>query len=64
MPPHRQWLVVPGSAGQPRDGNPAAAFALFDTRTRDIRFMRTTYDVATAVAKIKAAGLSAAILTL
>jgi len=28
--PDRQWLVIPGSAGQPRDGNPAAAYAMFD----------------------------------
>ena len=27
----RQWLAVVGSVGQPRDGDPAAAFALFDT---------------------------------
>ena len=55
----RKWLCVLGSVGQPRDGNPAAAFSLYDTKTRSIRYMRTTYDVQTAVAKIKAAGLPA-----
>ena len=53
----RKWLCVLGSVGQPRDGNPAASFCLYDTNTRSIRYMRTTYDVQTAVAKIKAAGL-------
>lgn len=58
--PGRSWLCVLGSVGQPRDGNPAAAYCLYDTASRSIRFMRTTYDVQTAVAKIKAAGLPAA----
>ena len=56
----RKWLCVLGSVGQPRDANPAAAFCLYDTNTRNIRYMRTTYDVQTAVAKIKAAGLPTA----
>lgn len=56
----RKWLCVLGSVGQPRDGNPAAAFCLYDTNTRNIRYLRTTYDVQTAVAKIKAAGLPTA----
>ena len=32
--PGRQWLAVLGAVGQPRDGNPAASFAIFDTVTR------------------------------
>ena len=33
---HRRWLAIVGSVGQPRDGNPAAAYALFDpARERD-----------------------------
>ena len=27
----RQWLAVVGAVGQPRDGNPAACYAIFDT---------------------------------
>ena len=53
---HR-WLAVIGSAGQPRDGNPAAAFATYDTATRMLTCRRVPYDVAAAVAKIRAAGL-------
>ena len=30
LPGYRQWLVIPGSAGQPRDGNPAACYAMFE----------------------------------
>ena len=53
---HR-WLAVIGSAGQPRDGNPAAAFATYDTATRMLTCRRVPYDVEAAVAKIRAAGL-------
>lgn len=56
-----QWLVLPGSAGQPRDGNPAACWALFDTDTRQLTIHRTTYDHARAAEKIIAAGLPPAL---
>lgn len=57
--PQRRWLVVAGSVGQPRDGNPAAAWALLDTDTNEINFLRVPYDVERAAAKIRAAGLPA-----
>ena len=41
----RRWLAVLGSVGQPRDGNPAACFAMFDTGTRQITYCRVPYDV-------------------
>lgn len=53
----RQWLVIPGSAGQPRDGNPAAAYAVFDDEETSITYHRLTYDHAQAADKIRAAGL-------
>jgi diadenosine tetraphosphatase ApaH/serine/threonine PP2A family protein phosphatase len=53
----RRWLARLGAVGQPRDGDPSAAFCLFDTSTNEIRFMRVPYDVAAAMAKIRAAGL-------
>lgn len=53
----RQWLAVVGSVGQPRDGDPAASFAMFDTASREITYHRVPYDVATAAARIKANGL-------
>ncbi len=55
--PHRQWLVLPGSAGQPRDGNPAACYAMFDTAQALLTFHRVPYDHDTAADKIRAAGL-------
>jgi diadenosine tetraphosphatase ApaH/serine/threonine PP2A family protein phosphatase len=53
----RHWLVVLGSVGQPRDGNPAASFAMFDTATREITYCRVPYDVETAANRIRANGL-------
>ncbi len=57
VPPHRQWLVIPGSAGQPRDGNPAACYALFDDEASTITFHRVPYDTQTAAGKMRAAEL-------
>ena len=54
---HRRWLAVIGSAGQPRDGNPAAAFATFDTNSKILTFRRVPYDVDAQVARVRRAGL-------
>jgi diadenosine tetraphosphatase ApaH/serine/threonine PP2A family protein phosphatase len=53
----RQWLAVLGSVGQPRDRNPAAAFTLYDTATREITFCRVPYDVEAAAQRIRESGL-------
>lgn len=38
-------IVNPGSVGQPRDQNPASAFAILDTDTKRIELKRTGYDI-------------------
>jgi len=53
----RRWLCLIGSVGQPRDGNPAAAYALYNTFTAEITFQRVPYDVEAAARKIVDAGL-------
>ncbi|HXI08475.1 MAG: metallophosphoesterase family protein [Bradyrhizobium sp.] len=53
----RQWLAVLGSVGQPRDGNPAASFVMFDTDKYEITYCRAPYDVTAAAARILANGL-------
>jgi diadenosine tetraphosphatase ApaH/serine/threonine PP2A family protein phosphatase len=53
----RRWLAIPGSAGQPRDGNPAACYAMFDDVARTLVFHRVPYDHERAAAKVRAAGL-------
>lgn len=57
----RQWLVLPGSVGQPRDGDPAAAYAVHDADQGAVTFWRVPYDHETAAAKIRAAGLPPAL---
>ena len=53
----RQWLAVLGSVGQPRDRNPAAAFALYDTASCEITYCRVPYDVEAAAQRIRDNGL-------
>lgn len=53
---HRHVVVV-GAVGQPRDGDPAACFALLDTQAREITMMRVPYDTQETARKIRAAGL-------
>ncbi len=57
VPPHRHWLATIGSVGQPRDGNPKAMYALFDSRRAQLTFHRVDYDHHAAAAAIRRAGL-------
>jgi len=57
----RRWLVVPGSVGQPRDGDPAACYAVYDEARTELTYWRVPYDVAGAGTKILAAGLPSAL---
>lgn len=51
------YLVNPGSVGQPRDGDPQAAYAIYSAEDRVVEFRRAAYDAAKAADKIRAAGL-------
>lgn len=53
----RSWLAVLGAVGQPRDGNPAACYMLLETDPLEATWYRVPYDIASAAAKIRAAGL-------
>jgi diadenosine tetraphosphatase ApaH/serine/threonine PP2A family protein phosphatase len=53
----RRWLAVVGACGQPRDGNPAACCALYDTDRDALTFLRVPYDAHAAARKIRDAGL-------
>lgn len=57
VPARRRWLAVVGSAGQPRDGNTAACYAMLDTDRPALTFHRVPYDWRTAAAKVRRAGL-------
>ncbi|MGA8744352.1 MAG: metallophosphoesterase family protein [Solirubrobacterales bacterium] len=51
------WLINPGSVGQPRDGDPRAAWIELDTEAQTARFHRVDYDVEAAAESILSAGL-------
>ncbi len=57
LEPDGKYIVNVGSVGQPRDGNPMAAYAIYDTETRMISLKRTPYDIAMAQHRILQAGL-------
>jgi predicted phosphodiesterase len=52
-----EWLLNPGSVGQPRDGDRRAAWMMLDLEEMDATFHRADYDVAGAAAAIRAARL-------
>jgi diadenosine tetraphosphatase ApaH/serine/threonine PP2A family protein phosphatase len=53
----RRWLAVLGSVGQPRDRDPAASLAMFDTGSQEITYCRVPYDVEAAAKRIRDNGL-------
>ncbi|MDZ4815746.1 MAG: metallophosphoesterase family protein [Verrucomicrobiota bacterium] len=53
----KKYFVNVGSVGQPRDGNPLSAYAIYDTATQTIKLKRLEYDIPKAQEKILAAGL-------
>ena len=50
-------LINPGAVGQPRDGNPQAAYAIYDEESGQIELRRVDYDIAAAQQKMIDAGL-------
>lgn len=51
------YFINPGSVGQPRDGDPRAAYALYDNEARWVRFRRVAYPIELTSEKIRLAGL-------
>ncbi len=54
-----RWLINPGSVGQPRDGDPRAAWLELDTEIWEATYHRVTYDIDRAAAAIEATDLPA-----
>ncbi len=50
-------IVNPGGVGQPRDGDPRAAYAVYDEEARTVVLHRLEYDIAATQRKMEAAGL-------
>jgi predicted phosphodiesterase len=54
-----EWLINPGGVGQPRDGDPRAAWVLLDTEGWSAQWRRVEYPIDVAAAAIEQAGLPA-----
>jgi len=59
LSPLRRWAALAGSAGQPRDGNAAAAWLMVDMDHQALTFHRVAYDIDTAAGRILEVGLPA-----
>lgn len=55
--PGFRYFINVGSVGQPRDGDPRACCALYDTNTREFGFYRVGYDLSAVQARMRQAGL-------
>jgi predicted phosphodiesterase len=55
--PGRRYLLNPGSSGQPRDGDPRAAFAIADLEHHVVEFWRVPYDIAAVQERMRRARL-------
>ena len=58
---HGHYLINPGSVGQPRDGDPRAAFGVYDAQAQTVELYRTTYPIEQTQARIREAGLPEAL---
>lgn len=56
-----EWIVNPGSVGQPRDGDPRAAWMLLDFERWSASWRRVEYPIDDAANAIRAAGLPEAL---
>jgi diadenosine tetraphosphatase ApaH/serine/threonine PP2A family protein phosphatase len=45
-------IINPGAVGQPRDGDPRASYAIYDSGARQVRLRRVPYDITAAQAKM------------
>lgn len=57
LEPQGRYLLNPGSIGQPRDGDPRAAFAIADLANKVVEFWRVPYDISSVQARMRAAHL-------
>jgi predicted phosphodiesterase len=57
-----RWLLNPGSVGQPRDGDPNAAYLRLDLDAQHAAFCRVPYDIESTQSEMRAAGLPEALI--
>ncbi len=52
LAPRARAIINPGSVGQPRDGNPGAAYAIWDTDEGNVEYFRPKYNLEEVLARI------------
>lgn len=57
LEPDTLYMINPGSVGQPRDRDPRAAYAIYDSKLRTVTLRRVAYSIQQAATAIKEAGL-------
>jgi predicted phosphodiesterase len=57
LDPRKKYIINPGSVGQPRDRDPRASFAIYNSGKKFIKIIRVEYDIEKAQRKILSAGL-------
>lgn len=62
LEPSTRYLLNPGSIGQPRDGDPRAAFAIADVEQEVVEFWRMPYDIQAVQDRMKHAGAPEALV--
>lgn len=63
VPGGNRLIINPGAVGQPRDGNPRAGYAIYDSSKGLIRPFRVPYDIGKTQDKMKAEGLPVGLWT-
>lgn len=61
LKPDSRYIINPGSVGQPRDNDPRAAFAVWDTASSTVAFHRVAYDVGETQRRMRQAKLPSAL---
>jgi len=56
-------IINPGGVGQPRDGDPRASYAIYESEGRVLRLYRVPYDVKTTQDRMMRAGLPVRLVT-
>ena len=57
LDPKKQYLINPGSVGQPRDGDSRAGFAIWDVEESRVEFYRSEYPIGVTQKKMQDANL-------
>ena len=50
-------IINPGGVGQPRDGDPRASYAIYDSEARSIKLYRVPYDIEATQTRMMESGL-------